>query len=433
MHNFTIYKKIHKDRGSALFIAIIMMLAVSVSIINGVASPVLRDTKMIQESGRSKNAFVTAESGLEDVVLRLKNRMIYDESETLQIGDISATIIVDMTDPSAITISSEGMLRNAVRRAMVTLSLGDGVAFNYGVQAGNGGLVLENSSSIRGNVSSNGIVVGSNSNMIRGTVISAGLSGLISGVHATSSAFAHTLQDSIIDGDAYYQNISESSVAGLLHPNSPDQASKELPISDEQIEEWKTIALSGGIINSPCPYKITDTRTIGPVKINCDLEISGNNFTLSIAGHVWVDGNITIKNGPTIQIVEEMSGKGLAIIADNDSNKASSGIISLDNSAIFEGAGDRSYILFISGNTSASLGGSLTAINVANTVSGDLLVYAKYGQILLQNSIDLKEVSAYKIRLKNTAEVIYETGLINTLFDSGPSGGFAVDSWAEIE
>ena len=41
-------------------------------------------------------------------------------------------------------------------------------------------------------------------------------------------------------------------------------------ISDEQIEEWKQVALDGGIISSPCPYKITDAVTIGPKKIACD-------------------------------------------------------------------------------------------------------------------------------------------------------------------
>jgi len=51
----------------------------------------------------------------------------------------------------------------------------------------------------------------------------------------------------------------------------------------------------------------------------------------------------------------------------------------------------------------------------------------------MENNAILKEVSAYKIHLKNNAEVVYETGLANVLFSSGPGGGFEIKSWMEIE
>ena len=89
--------------------------------------------------------------------------------------------------------------------------------------------------------------------------------------------------------------------------------------------------------------------------------------------------------------------------------------------------------MLISQNLSAESGGTEVALDVKNTVSGDLLVYAGHGEISLQNSINLKEVSAYRNRLKNTAEVIYETGIANLLFDSGPSGSYEILSWEEIE
>jgi hypothetical protein len=60
-------------------------------------------------------------------------------------------------------------------------------------------------------------------------------------------------------------------------------------------------------------------------------------------------------------------------------------------------------------------------------------VYAAHGEVQLANNISLKEVTAYRIRLKNSAEVIYETGLASLLFNSGPGGGYSISSWAEIE
>ena len=60
-------------------------------------------------------------------------------------------------------------------------------------------------------------------------------------------------------------------------------------------------------------------------------------------------------------------------------------------------------------------------------------MYAAHGEIRIKQSLTLKEVTAYKIRLQNSAEVIYESGLASLLFTSGPGGGFEVSSWGEIE
>ena len=51
----------------------------------------------------------------------------------------------------------------------------------------------------------------------------------------------------------------------------------------------------------------------------------------------------------------------------------------------------------------------------------------------LSNTISIKEASAYKIQLSNSAKIIYETGLANLLFTSGPSGGYSIESWREQE
>ena len=72
------------------------------------------------------------------------------------------------------------------------------------------------------------------------------------------------------------------------------------------------------------------------------------------------------------------------------------------------------------------------AIEVQNSASGRMLLYAGHGEILLANNVSLKEVTGYKIHLKNFAEVIYETGLISLLFTAGPSGTFNINSWEEI-
>ena len=423
------------DSGQAMMVATILFLVVSITIIFGLAGPIIRQQEITSQFLLSRQSYFLAEAGIEDVVYQLKTAKLVASTEILSLGGNTTTITITNT-PEGKEITSVADVQNATRKLKTNIVLGSGASFHFGVQAGNGGLIMENSSSVSGNVYSNGVVRGSGTanNIIRGDVVSAGLNGLIDNLTATSSAYAHTIKNSKIDGDAYYKSISNTTVLGTLYPGSLDPATSTLPITDEQIEEWKQVALDGGVITTPCPYKITGPVTIGPIKINCDLEISGTNYTVTLAGNVWVAGNIEIQNSPTIRVAASFGNKGVVMIADKPSNQTTSSKIELENSAIFEGSGSPgSHVMFISQNRSAESGGGEVAIDVKNTVSGDLLVYAGHGEIMLQNNINLKEVSAYRIRLKNTAEVIYETGVIDLIFDSGPSGGYEILSWDEIE
>jgi hypothetical protein len=50
----------------------------------------------------------------------------------------------------------------------------------------------------------------------------------------------------------------------------------------------------------------------------------------------------------------------------------------------------------------------------------------------IAQSASIKEATGYKIRLRNSANVIYDTGLPNTLFSAGPAGGYTHLEWNEI-
>ena len=89
--------------------------------------------------------------------------------------------------------------------------------------------------------------------------------------------------------------------------------------------------------------------------------------------------------------------------------------------------------MLLSQNKSAETGGSEKAIKVANSAQGELLLYAGHGEVELQNTINLREVTAYKILIKNSAQISYTTGLANTLFDTGPGGSYDILDWREIE
>ncbi len=403
---------------------------ISLAVLYGIISPTVKNVSLSRGAVSSAKSYYLAESGSEDVYYRLKSGKQVSSTETISLDGGTVTTTIADVGSNEKEIISIGDLLGGARKLKTSVTISNGASFNYGVQVGQGGFVMENSSSVIGNIYSNGTVYGSGSNIVKGDVVSAGPSGSISGIHATSSAYARAILNSMIDKDAYYQTISGSSVGGTLHPNSPNQSPISFPISDEMISGWEADAESGGVINSPCPYKINSSVTIGPKKINCDMEISGTP-TITLTGNLWVVGNIDIKNSPIIRVSSSLPGKTIAFIADNLSNRTSSSKIEIENSVTVDGAGNGSYVMFLSQNNSAEQGGGERAIEVQNSATGDILVYAGHGEVLLKNNIGLKEVTAYRVRLQNSAQVSYESGVASLLFTGGPAGGWNLKNWFE--
>lgn len=418
-------------RGYVILLALIVgavVMTTSVAFLNYYGSAV----GAVRVATASAQALALAEAGIDKAVYELNQNGSYAGESGTVLGNGTFTISATAVDGNTKRITATGFVPNstnprATKVVQTSVSIDtEVVSFSFGVQAGDGGILLENNASVRGNVYANGPVTGQNSNIVHGAVISAGPSGLINGVHATSSGYAHTIQNATINGDAYFQSISNTTVGGTEYPGSTDQATTSLPIPDALIEEWKAAALAGGAHTSPCPYEISTSVTLGPKKIDCDFSIKGNNITVTLGGPLWIKGNVNIENSPTIEIPASQSGRSIPIVVDDPSNRLMGSKVELENSAVFEGSGDNSHILLVSQNNSAESGGSTVAIDVKNTVSGDLLVYAGHGEIVLQNNINLREVTAWRIKAKNFSEIVYKTGLGNTLFPSGPGGSWTV-------
>lgn len=424
------FKKTQKNKGAAMLISVVFFLFISLAIISGLVSPSLREFRNANVSLNSKRSYFLAESGSEDVLYRLKNNLAVSDTEILNL-DNGTTATVTTNTPVGKKVISTSANDNYVRKVQTNVILGTGASFNYGIQSGQGGFVLENSASVSGNVYSSGSVTGSG-NLIDGDAVSAGPAGFIDNIHTTGSAYAHTIEDSDVDVNAYYVVKTRTTVDVTSFPESPDQPLAEMPISDEQISELEEAALAGGIATcSGGEYEITTTKALGPIKIPCDLEISGDP-TVTLEGSVWVTGNVYFKNTAIIRTSPGLGGSSVAIIADNPSNKISSSKIDLSNSVQFFGSGSAgSFIFLISQNNSAELGGSEEAISMDNSSSGAVILYASHGLVAINNSATLKEVTGYKIKAKNSAIITYDTGLVNTLFSFGPGGGYEILDWKE--
>ncbi|MDP3725921.1 MAG: hypothetical protein Q8R36_01855 [bacterium] len=421
------------NSGQAAIISILFFVAVTAVLAVSTSSSALKEEFASRSGVLGKKGYFLSEAAQEDAIYRIFTGKPIGQSVTLSLGGDTATTTITNVGLDRKDITAAGNSGKNTRKTQVSLLVGEGTSFVYGVQVGAGGLVMENNSSVLGNVFSSGPITGQNNNIVQGDVISAGPVGLIDGVHATSSAYAHTISDSLIEGDAHYQNISETTVLGQLFPGSLDQESKPLPITDEMIANWEVAAEAGGVISSPCTYEIKNNITLGPIKINCDVNISGSP-TITLTGNVWVVGNINMSNSSIIRADTSMGNKSVVVIADKPSNRLTSSTIELENNVEFFGSGEPgSYVLFVSQNNSAESGGGNKAIEIENSAKGEVILYAPHGEVLLKNNVNLREVTAYRIRLQNNATVSYNMGLQNLLFSTGPSGGYQIIDWKEIE
>lgn len=391
-----------------------------------------------RSSVASTQALTIAEGALDAAAYQLNQNPSYSGQTNTPLGNGTFTIAISAIDSSTKQITATGYVPNAqnpVAIKIIKANIGINnslISFHYGVQAGQGGFTLDNTSSITGNVFSSGSVIGSSQNYIYGDVISAGATGLVYGIHATSSVYAHTIgnasQQTIIDKNAYYATTkTNTTVTGSSFPNSPDQATTSLPISDAQISAWETEAAAGGTaVCTGGTYSITSgSASLGPIKIPCDLIISGSSV-VTVNGHIWATGNITIQNSAVVKMAAGLGNQNVAIIADNPSNRLTSSIIRVQNTATFQNSGTKgSFVFLISQNRSAEAGGEEEAVELNNSASA-LVAYAAHGLIPLTNTVSLKEVTAYKINLKNSANITYDTGLANTVFESGPGGSWSL-------
>jgi len=423
------------QQGQAMLVSVVFFLFASLAVTTGLVAPAVKDAGRVNEAMYGTASFFAAEAGSEDAVYRLKEGLETPSSWVLDTGSAQTTVTITDIGSNEKLVRSEGDALDRHRNIESEVTVGTGVSFSFGVQAGLGGFDIKNSASISGNAYSNGPITGANSNIITGDVVSAGAAGLIENVNVSGSAYAHAITNSDVGGDAYYDsNISGTSVTGTKYSGSSDQPIVDLPITDDMIDTWKSDAENGGVISCSGKHEIDDTVTLGPVKIECDLEITGNNYTVTLSGPVWVEGDIIIKNGPTVEVDSSLGSNSVVVIADNEADRDASSKIELKNSATFNGTGQAgSYIMFVSQNNSAENSTGVDAIVVKNSVSGDLLIYAGHGEVEIQNSVSLKEVTAHTITLKNTTQVIYETGLTNPVFSSDPSGAFVLKSWEEVE
>ena len=144
-----------------------------------------------------------------------------------------------------------------------------------------------------------------------------------------------------------------------------------------------------------------------------------------ITGTIYVVGNITTNNNAQVSLSSSYGSTGGIIVTD--------GRVILSNNVMFYGSGQPdTYVLLATTSACPSGCGGLNALEILNNV-GAILVSAQSGTVHLNNNVELSEVVGNKIIVDNSATVTYILGLANSSFTSGPSGGWSIKNWEEIE
>lgn len=459
---------IAKNRGAALITAVMFFVIISVTVAIGMSSPVVREYIGVREFEKSKGAYYLSEAGSEDAMYRIINLDTIDAQEIVTLDGNTATTTITTLSTTKKLINSIGDILFNTRRVKSTLNVVSGSSFHYAIQAGAGGVYMRLTSSIVGDLYSAGPVCGGGKtgtqclngaagtdNIITGTVLVATTTanGVITNIRnqGTASMYANKIYSSIIASTtATCNTISGSNLGSCTYPWG-EQPPVELPIQRPQIESWEAAATAGGIITqAECTleldehglyeytYMIDSSRNLGPVEIQCNLEIvgatSGGGPTITLTGPVWVKGDIDIGGYSTVRVDPALTGQGLSMvmIADNPANRLNSSSIEVESYIpVFEGAGDNSWVMLLSENIATSEGVNEKAIKLENDVVGKIILYARLGDIALRNTSSISEVTGYKISLESSSSVTYEIGLQNVLFSSGPGGAWTIQDWGE--
>jgi hypothetical protein len=165
------------QKGFIAYILTIVILAIMLAILGGIAILTIDEYKIIGNTLKSSQAYYAAESGVEDAIYRIKNSISLSPHYNMTVDFSPIEVLVGSPSSNSRIITTIGNTAKDFRKVEVNLSVTSiRPEFFYGVQAGDLGVTLSNNASIEGasgtagNIYSNGSIHGSNNVTITGDV-----------------------------------------------------------------------------------------------------------------------------------------------------------------------------------------------------------------------------------------------------------------------
>ena len=257
-----------------------------------------------------------------------------------------------------------------------------------------------------------------------------------------TGGFTSSIGDSIeIGGDAWASNVQGADIGGFLYcltgsgnNKSCDMSrgvppAQPLPFSDANIEEWEEEAAAGGTVEGDYNVAWWQSETLGPKKINGDLSVTGLGAKLYVTGPIWVTGNVRVNWNGKIILPSTSEGRSIMLVAD--------GRFAVTDNGEVESQSNGSYLFLVSTSEcpnapNCGWGGDAPAISISAS-GGAIAANAQKGTVTLSGNADINAVTANSIEMKGDAEVTYDEGLASPEFVGGPSGGYTISGWGEVE
>lgn len=164
----------HTQGGYALITSLIFFLAASTAVLAGLSDGILREVRVIKNESSSRQSYFTSESALEDSIYRVKNNKQIGTTETLSVGNSTASVSITTGGDGTKTVASSADTASTARTVQATLNTGTATAFNYALQTGVGGIDLQGN--IEGDVYTTGSIRGCGYCQISGMAVAAGQS-----------------------------------------------------------------------------------------------------------------------------------------------------------------------------------------------------------------------------------------------------------------
>ncbi len=242
--------------------------------------------------------------------------------------------------------------------------------------------------------------------------------GVYIGTSSNDQGWGHNVMGATLSGYLYCQTSSFTNKSCDTTQGDPPQT--PLPLSDNNITDWKNDAAAGGVTSGNVTVGFAGA-TLGPTHITGNLTVNGGG-TLIMTGTVWVDGNITISNGGKVQLDSSYGSNSGVLVTD--------GYVTLTGGSNFAGSGAVGSYPFVITTSSCPAGPNCSG-NDAIYLSGGagtVALIAQDGNVHISGGSVLKALTAKQITMDGGATLTYDSGLISEAFYSGPGG-----SWAPLK
>ncbi|MCX6786963.1 MAG: hypothetical protein NTY93_00315 [Candidatus Kaiserbacteria bacterium] len=417
-------------QGYVLVLALVF-LGIFFTVASAYLSSVTSSARSTRYDLASAQALAIAEAGVDATLYQLNQNPGYAGETNTALGNGYLTTVVTSIDGSSKRITATAYVPSninpiATKTVKVATSINNAViSFHYGVQAGTGGFVMSGGATINGSVYSNGGIDATTGVHITGSATAINtiggnnyVTGVYVGILASDDAWAHTVKGATVTGTIYCQ--SGSYINKTCNTSRADPTPIAMPLSDSIIQEWKDDAVTGGVINGDYHVNYAGA-TLGPKKVVGDLLVDGGG-TLTVSGTLWVTGNITVTGGGKVKLASSYGANNGAIVSD--------GQVFVSGGANFSGSGQSgSYPFLITTSACPAETGCSGKHDANNAVeldggAGTVAIVAQNGTAAISGGSALKAVTAKQITMDGGATLVYDSGLVNANFSSGPGGSW---------